>query len=317
MAYSVEQALQYLVTASQRGRLAHTFLFSGSSHGSQQLVHRFYQEVNQVDQSKRHPDFHLVEPESKSRRILVEQIRDLEAQLRMRAGEVRWKFGVVDDADRMMPQAANAFLKTLEEPPEHSILVLLTTLPEALLDTIRSRCIHVPIGEEAVGMLEPESERFLQELVLFFSVSKSSLADVIGLARSFQGVLSDVREVIQEEHQAEMKREEEIYKQTTDGKWLQTLEERLTVLTESRYVKTRSKLVTRISEWFGDALRLRNGHEHLDLPQFRSALEAVANRFSSQQLLERLAAVESLNDYFSKNIQEALAIEVAFIKAFS
>ena len=90
-------------------------------------------------------DFHGIEPESKSRKILVEQIRELEASLRMHATRAKVKFGVVYEADRLMPQAANAFLKTLEEPPDHSLLILVTALPEALLETIRSRCIEVSL----------------------------------------------------------------------------------------------------------------------------------------------------------------------------
>ena len=98
----------------------------------------FYRTVNgkMADQA----DFHGIEPESKSRKILVEQIRELEASLRLHATRAKVKFGVVYEADRLMPQAANAFLKTLEEPPDHSLLILVTALPQALLDTIRSRC---------------------------------------------------------------------------------------------------------------------------------------------------------------------------------
>src|ERR1700683_4647701 len=109
-------------------------------------------------------DFHGIEPESKSRKILVEQIRELEASLRLHATRAKVKFGVVYEADRLMPQAANAFLKTLEEPPDHSLLVLVTSLPEALLETIRSRCIEVALRAPAVKALTAEEAELVGEL---------------------------------------------------------------------------------------------------------------------------------------------------------
>ena len=86
----------------------------------------------------------MAEPESKSRRIVIEQIRELEHALQMRSTNGRRKVVIISEADRLQPQAANAFLKTLEEPPSNSLLLLLTALPEALPDTIVSRCISIP-----------------------------------------------------------------------------------------------------------------------------------------------------------------------------
>ncbi len=88
----------------------------------------------------------VARPESKSRRIVIEQIRDLEHALQMRASNGRRKVAIISDADRLQPQAANAFLKTLEEPPKDSLLLLLSALPEALPETILSRCIAIPLA---------------------------------------------------------------------------------------------------------------------------------------------------------------------------
>jgi len=121
MAFSLEQALGYLRDANSHGRLAHAFLFSGpDGSGKRQLVADFFSVINTEKTDK--ADFHEIEPESKSRKILVEQIRELESSLRMRATRAKMKFGVIYEADRLMPQAANAFLKTLEEPPDLSLI---------------------------------------------------------------------------------------------------------------------------------------------------------------------------------------------------
>ena len=67
-----------------------------------------------------HPDMHMVQPESKSRRIVIDQIRDLEHAIQRKPLLGSSKVAIVHDADRMQQQAANAFLKTLEEPPPGS-----------------------------------------------------------------------------------------------------------------------------------------------------------------------------------------------------
>jgi DNA polymerase-3 subunit delta' len=88
-----------------------------------------------------HPDFLLISPESGQ--IRIDEIRAIDDVLSLKAFEGRKKIVIVDDADSMNPYAANAFLKTLEEPPEDSLIILITSNPDRLPDTIRSRCSRV------------------------------------------------------------------------------------------------------------------------------------------------------------------------------
>ncbi|HET8732639.1 MAG TPA: DNA polymerase III subunit delta', partial [Anaeromyxobacteraceae bacterium] len=82
-----------------------------------------------------------------SRDIVVDQVRDLvDHRLSMRRFEGRRRFVLIDPADAMNPQAQNALLKTLEEPPVDTTLVLVAASPDALLPTIRSRCLRVPFA---------------------------------------------------------------------------------------------------------------------------------------------------------------------------
>ena len=82
-----------------------------------------------------------------SKDIVVDQVRDLvDHRLSMKRFEGRRRFVIVDPADAMNPQAQNALLKTLEEPPEDTTLVLVASSPDALLPTIRSRCLRVPFA---------------------------------------------------------------------------------------------------------------------------------------------------------------------------
>jgi DNA polymerase-3 subunit delta' len=314
MAFSFEHAARYLREAYSQGRLAHTFLFSGpDGSGKRQLVSELFRIVNgEVGASA---DLHAIEPESKSRKILIEQIRELENALRMHANSAKLKFGVVYEADRLMPQAANAFLKTLEEPPAHSVLILVTTMPAALLDTIRSRCIEVALLGRSTSVLTAEERDAVEALVKFITTRGFSVATALGYARIFLGLLAKVRERIDAEHTELLEKDQFAYRQTTDGVWLAERAERLTALTESRYVKARVGVIMKLIEFLADALRIKSGSAFLSLESYRLPATELARRLSTAELLERVGALQALVESLSRNVNEALAVEVAFLKA--
>ena len=98
-----------------------------------------------------HPDLRVVKPLEGM--IRIEDVRELEGFLSFTPLEGRWKTVVVEDADMMNMYAANAFLKTLEEPPAHSVIILLAAREDGLPDTVRSRAMRigfVPLSVAAV-----------------------------------------------------------------------------------------------------------------------------------------------------------------------
>jgi DNA polymerase-3 subunit delta' len=158
-------ALRMLTGARKRGRLASSYLFAGEEGiGKRAAAVNFAKALNCLnplnpqeregyqDSCDRcpsclktdggtHPDFLAIEPENGM--IKVESIRRLEEMLSFKAFEGRMKTVVVDDAETMNASAANAFLKTLEEPAPGSLIVLVSSRPDWLLPTIRSRCSRV------------------------------------------------------------------------------------------------------------------------------------------------------------------------------
>jgi DNA polymerase-3 subunit delta' len=94
-----------------------------------------------------HPDILTIRPgDGKSKKeILVTQIREITADIHTLPNEAAHKVYIVDSADNMNPSAQNAFLKALEEPPGFVTFLLLAENPLALLPTVRSRCIHLPL----------------------------------------------------------------------------------------------------------------------------------------------------------------------------
>jgi len=114
-----------------------------------------------------------------SKDIVVDQVRDLvDHRLALRRGEGRRRFAIVDPADAMNPQAQNALLKTLEEPPDDTTLVLVSARPDLLLPTIRSRCARVafgPLPDAAVAERLAAEGRAPEEVRLAVALADGSL----------------------------------------------------------------------------------------------------------------------------------------------
>lgn len=110
-------------------------------------------------ESGNHPDIFIIGPEGDGGQITVQAIRQLEESLSYKPFEGRWKIAIVDNADRLNQSAANAFLQTLEEPSAQSILILISSRPDLLLPTIRSRCQRIsfsPLPVDTMGRLLKE-----------------------------------------------------------------------------------------------------------------------------------------------------------------
>lgn len=99
-----------------------------------------------------HPDFLMITPEKGE--IKVKEIRDIESMLSFAPYEGKRKVVVVDEADKMNQSAANAFLKTLEEPPQHSLIILVSANPDLLPVTIRSRCSRISFSPLSTARCE-------------------------------------------------------------------------------------------------------------------------------------------------------------------
>ena len=126
--------------------------------------------------SGNHPDLHLVLSEAEaiergisstgstktpSRAIVVETIRNLNQRLLMRPYEGKASVAIIPNAHEMHPSAANAFLKTLEEPPPNTYMILLAPHARSVLDTIASRCMSIqfsPLSAQARGDIQNQLE---------------------------------------------------------------------------------------------------------------------------------------------------------------
>jgi DNA polymerase III subunit delta' len=322
MAFSRAIALEYLQRAHEQNRLAHAYLITGPpGSGKQLLAADLASLVNgtpakDVFSSKAREIF-VARPESKSRRIVVAQIRELEHTLQMRASNSRRKVAIIPDADRLQTEAANAFLKTLEEPPKDSLLLLLSALPEALPETILSRCIAIPLAANGQPRRKHEEEELVKLLQQVSRQQSWTLQFAYRLAHEFQRLLRAVREEVKRETDEALKQEQARYKDATDGAWLAEREEYYKALTESLYLQRRTRLIETLVAWWADVLRASTGVAQRDLPRAKEETAALATRFSTAEILKRIRRLQELRDHLGRNIHEALAIEVAFLRIFT
>jgi len=322
MAFTRAGALEYLTQAHERGRLGHAYLISGPpGSGKRGLACDL---SNLVAAAKSDDVFtsppagvYLAEPESKSRRIVIDQVRALEHALQMRSGNGHRKVAIISEADRLQPQAANAFLKTLEEPPNDSLLILLSAMPEVLPDTILSRCVAVRLATEDARTLSNEEQELIQLLGDAASSKGQGIQPAYQLARGFHRLLAQMREAIQDENAAALKRDEARYRNTTDGAWLDEREDYYKALTESQYVRQRARLVEILFLWWSDVLRANTAIARREFPAAQKQTEALAARLKTPDILRRIRRLEEMRDHLGRNIQEALAVEVAFLSVFT
>src|SRR5437868_12336553 len=195
MAFTRKAAIGLLRRAHDQKRLGHAYLISGPvGSGKREVAAELANVVNGTDVedvfSSKAREIFVAEPESKSRRILIEQIRALEHGLQMRGAEGRRKVAIIAEADRLQSQAANAFLKTLEEPPQNSLLLLLTALPEALPDTIISRCLNLPLRAPSQTEQSTHEKHLLEVLCEYDDRDGARVARAYRVSQRLQQLLN-------------------------------------------------------------------------------------------------------------------------------
>lgn len=320
MPCSKESALKLLRQAREEGRLAHTHLITGASgSGKSWLAHHLAAEHLGCEPRAllAHPDAHSVQPESKSRRIVIEQIRNLEKVIHHKPLLSSHKVAMIQDADRLQPQAANAFLKTLEEPPEGTLIILTSSLPEALLETILSRCVETSLqgGETPIG---PQEEKIIEALgECLLEDASSAIGPAFRLTRTLQGLLMEERQRITKEHEAIFKQEAARYKKMSDqADWLAERENQMKALIESSGLRERERLLASIMQALGGALRVAHGGEPPSTPSqvARDVCARLAQRFSIPQLLGMIDAWDLMRRRLAMNINEALALEAGMLE---
>ena len=335
MAFSVERAFELVAAAHERERLAHAFLVTGpKGSGKEELVARMGDLLNgekddeadlwgeQVEKetpelSEQEGEFlRVVRPRSKSRRISVDEIRDLEKMMNQSSPSGTWKIGVIVDADRMGESAENAFLKTLEEPPGESLLLLLSSEPEKLLDTIWSRCVHLSLAPRPDGDRPKEVQRVLSMLEEVTGRGIGQMESGLAVKAGLEELLRERKTVIEKEYEQSFKEERAKYQKVVDAKWLDDREKTYLAQASADYLGERASMIETIQAWVGDLVRVKAGGKGLEFPEYREMMAVAVAEENIEILLRRVAEIGELRRLLETNVVESLALEVLLLRTF-
>lgn len=167
---NLPEAYELIARAIDGGHAAHGYLVCGDLCGGclelvgRLLLRLFPNEASQIEKEC-HPDVIYLRPEGKSRTIHTASMKEkLIEPMEATAFSGGWKVGVIVGADRLEVSAANAFLKSLEEPPPKTLYFLLTDQPDAILPTIVSRAQRIDLPMPS-GVLEGEAFENVAEVM--------------------------------------------------------------------------------------------------------------------------------------------------------
>jgi DNA polymerase-3 subunit delta' len=207
-----DKQIEYLRNAMRNGRLAHAYLFLGKEGIGKRLVALNLAKALNCPRGNEgscdecpsclkidglhHPDVLLVGPQGQW--IRIDQIRDLQRELNHRPYEGKRRVCILTHSERMRQEAANALLKILEEPPLHTVLILLATNADLMLPTITSRCQRIPFDplplERVTEVVRSRLGLAREDAHILASLADGSLGKALQMDLDF--VLGMRREII-------------------------------------------------------------------------------------------------------------------------
>ena len=313
MAFTYEQAHTLLRNAQANGRQPHALLFTGAPDaGTHRLALALAAELNgaRADslENLHHPSCRVLRPGSKIRTISIDAVRSVEPFLALRAAEGETKLVIIDEADRLLDEAANAFLKTLEEPPPQTLIILITALPQKLLPTILSRCVRLDMRDSRRGVrLTNAQQAFLPTVRAALPRLGNDVA-ALALRADFQNLLTKRREEITERITSALKAEAKAVSEGTDIRNWEAMQKDITnARIESEYLGERSQMLELLSLCLGQAVLLASHAP--DVEPLAPELATVATAHSVPDLLRRMRAVDALRTDLNFNVNEALALD--------
>lgn len=299
-----------LLRALHHRRLAHAYLFEGPEGVGKKLMALALARAlfctqgqgcgecaacRKVDHQN-HPDLHWLSPDGSQ--IKIDQVRKIQQELSLRPLEGEYKVCLIDAADSMNPAAANALLKTLEEPAAGTLLILLSARPEFLLDTIRSRCQRLRFNRlprrQMAEILEHRLELSEQEALVMAALSDGS----------FKKAFGDRRELYLEQR----KKLINALLALSDGAILPLMKLAEELEKDKENIED---ILDIFQAFYRDLLLLGQGRPEGELVNIdlRETLFRRAGREQPDVLLRKLAAIDAARFHLQRNVNRQLALE--------
>ncbi len=305
-----DTAFDLLKHAFRHGRTAHAYLLAGAPRGAAgDLAVRVLQLVacaqpdgpcgmcDACRQVREHtwPDSIWIQPEKKSRVIAIKQIREeLLPRIDQTSFGGGWKAAVLLGADRLTEEAANAFLKTLEEPPPQTLFLLLSDSPQFLLPTVLSRCQRLDVSDRAPKLSEAWRTRVLDVLA---GPAWTGPTGAMAAAGRVQAVLAEVLEDAEAKVAAEAEAETDLVDED-DAVYAARV--------SARYRESRMGVLECLLGWYRDLLVLRSGGapELVANAAYLTVLQARAAKLTLAQALANVDGIEELNRQLDRSLPE-------------
>ena len=321
---NLDEAFDYLRRVFESARFAHAYIVEGDLRGNaEKLTERTLpllfceskkkpcgtcRACYQIKQHT-HPDVLWVEPQKKSRIISVEQVRELQQLIYQTAFAGGWKACVLVGADRLHPSASNAFLKTLEEPPEKSVFFLLTDSPQSLLPTIISRCQYISLSSDEINM----RDEWRQDLygVLTGHAGRSPVLAIANAERMLRLLKEMKAAAVKEEYE---KAEKRAIVDETGKRKITEEDDTLDARAEAQYREWRKSALRLMLSWHRDILLLACGADK-DLLTNKAPAEFLvktAGGMSVSKALGNVRVIEDINRRIEENLAEGPVMNFAF-----
>ncbi len=306
---------EILRRALANGKIAHAYLFSGPDGiGKRLMATALARAIVCLEQRgcghcracrkidhQNHPDLHILEPEGNS--IKIEQVRALQRDLNLKPLEAPRKICMIEQADTMTVGAANALLKTLEEPRGDTLLILLSAQPNRLLETIRSRCQPLPFTRHPNGRIQAELEKQLgiesTESHVLAALSEGSFKKAFGKDRDLY--LEQRRELLK----------------TLTGLSTGSI---LPILDFAEQLAADKTILPDILEifqaFYRDVLITLQGRSDEELVNLdlKEKIHRVSGRENVATILDKLEALVEIRRQLDRNVNRQLAMEVLLLK---
>jgi DNA polymerase-3 subunit delta' len=362
-----DEAVGYLRRALEKGSLIHALLFHGPEGVGKALTAGVLARTLNCERGgsepcddcrsclmireMNHPDVFFIGPRSKSRQITIDLLREMQKLAHLNARLGPWKVFIVEDADAMNESASNSLLKTLEEPPSETVIILVTARPEQLSSTIRSRCqplrfrpwpldlmrtflteegelsgeeaevLHAISGGRPGRALKMHKEGFFQtRRSIFETLEKGEFASGKELVREARSWEKRIRERSRS-LEAELTKKRTAWGKDLEPHQLKNWEEQDRALAQAESRSDLSLFFEIIYSWFHDLYLIRNtgGEREVINLDFTRVLREQAKRWSGPDLLRALEGIEwSRNAVVNRNVSavnqifENLFLELGF-----
>lgn len=296
--------------------------------------------------SGQHPDIHIYHPEGKLGLHSLQSLRQLSEEVYLPPYESSWKVFIIHDADRMLSYSANALLKTFEEPPSHTLIILLSRSQAALIPTIVSRCCTLHFRSISSSLIQNflKQNYQLDDLLCdqIVKQAQGSVGRAIKLAvqgdtarvsllnlfaqgifvdyRTFQASIQSISEQVEmTKKHAEEAAKEEINKFSHDGLsplQQQALEKELEGFTALALSQEAQALFEYVLSWYRDLQLIVLGGDvsYLSNPDFKLELEQAVQRGDFKSLDQVYQAVENAYLSFQRSTSLSLCLETLFLK---